>query len=161
MLEWYLRYLNYCVLSREQLLLTNSKFSLFDIIASFQDQMPSLLYNKLLKTRHPRHFSRQKSPCVSVPMISNMNGVDVKKLLVIKLFCYVVILKEVIYLKPRVKLQQVQFQASAIIPDSPFNELLTASQKQPHYTHIRKRTGIAKFAAITAWFGSLEISLCC
>lgn len=90
-----------------------------------------------------------------------MNGVDAKKLLVIKLFCYVVILKEVIYLKPRVKLQQVQFQASEIIPDSPFSESLTGSQKQPYYTHIGKRTGIAKRAAITAWFGPLEISLYC
>lgn len=77
-------------------------------------------------------------------MISNMNGVAVKKPLVTKLFCYAVIFKEAVSPKLGVNLQQVQFQGSAIIPDYPSNKTLTASQKQPYCADIWKQTGISK-----------------
>ena len=56
----------------------------------------------------------------------------------------------------------MQFQASTIIPDYPFNKVLTASQKQSYYADIWKQTGISKCSILTAvvWVsGSLFILL--
>lgn len=72
--------------------------------------MPSLLYKELKKTKKPttsqsfQSSDLSVSACVFILVISNMNGVDVKKPLVTKLFCYVVILKEAVSPKLRVKL---------------------------------------------------------
>lgn len=69
--------------------------------------MPCLLYKELKKqnkTRQPSHFNHPVSMCVFVLLIANMNGVDVKKPLVTKLFCYVVILKGAVSPKPRMRL---------------------------------------------------------
>lgn len=90
------------------------------------------------------------STCVFILMISNMNGVVVKDPLVTKLFCYVVIFKKAVSPKLGVKLWQVQFQASTIIPDYPFNKMLTASQEQSYYADIWKQTGISKCSILTA-----------
>lgn len=77
-----------------------------------------------------------------------MNRVDAKRPLVTELFCSVVTLKETVSPKPRVKLQQVQIRVFAIIPDYPFNKLLTASQKQSDDADIWKQTGSAEWTVL-------------
>ena len=65
--------------------------------------MPSL-HNKELKKPKATAISVIKCHAQCVYMISNMNGVVVKKPLVTKLFCYVVIFKEAVSPKLGVKL---------------------------------------------------------
>lgn len=89
-------------------------------------------------------------------MVSSMNSVDVKRPLVPERFGYVDILKEAVSPKPRVKLQQVRLRVSAIIPDYPFNKLLTGSQKQSYEADVWKQTGIAKCTVLTAMVWVLE-----
>jgi hypothetical protein len=99
---------------------------------------------------------------VFILIISNINVVDEKKAIDYKAFQLCCCLRQAVFLKPREKLQQVQFQASTIILDYLFNKMLTAMQKQSYFANIWKHADIAKcIIVIAVLLDTKNISLYC
>lgn len=104
---------NYCVLCREQLSLKhiqNSLFFFFNIISSFfsgsqaLSALQSIFFIKPDSSVISSTLCLSVSACVFILVVCNMNSVGGERPLVTELFCSVVILKEAISPKPRVKL---------------------------------------------------------